>query len=102
MTSLSTPERTRKLGRDGKTYAGYPHSFRPERHLGPLARDFVMARNAVRRLARATAVGQVAGTIPPLLFRGNLPLMVLLSCCKARSNGLFGLRGGAREESITS
>ena len=33
----------------------YPHSFLPERHLGPLARDFVMARNAVRRLARATA-----------------------------------------------
>jgi predicted DNA-binding transcriptional regulator YafY len=55
----TTPEQTRTLGRDGKTYAGlrdaYPHSFRPGRPSGPLAADLIMARNAVRRLARASA-----------------------------------------------
>ena len=47
-------------------------------------------------------VGQEAGTIPPFLFMSNLALMAPLSCCKARSSGLFGLPGCAREESITS
>jgi hypothetical protein len=47
-------------------------------------------------------VGQEAGTIPLSLFVSKLPLMTLLSCCKAHSNGLFGLHAGAREESITS
>jgi hypothetical protein len=55
----TTPDARRKVGRDGKTYAGsrdsYPHSFRHARQHGPLSRDLEMACNAVRRLARATA-----------------------------------------------
>jgi hypothetical protein len=33
---------------------------------------------------------QMAGTIPPLPFVSNLPVMAPPNCCKARSNGLFG------------
>jgi hypothetical protein len=55
----STPDPRRTLGRNGKTYAGSrdsnAHVFRPGRPVGPLSRDLIMARNAVRRLARATA-----------------------------------------------
>lgn len=55
----TTPDIRRTVGRDGKTYAGshdsYPHSFRSRRPYSALSRDLEMARNAVRRLARATA-----------------------------------------------
>ena len=55
----TTPDARRTIGRDGKTYAGsrdsYRHGSRSGRPYTPLSRDLEMARNAVRRLARAPA-----------------------------------------------
>ena len=53
----TTPDARRTVGRDGKTYAGSHASYhhgRRSRPYAPLSRDLEMARNAVRRLARAT------------------------------------------------
>ena len=55
----TTPDAQRTIGRDGKTYAGsrdsYRRGSRSGRPYSPLSRDLGMARNALRRLARATA-----------------------------------------------
>jgi hypothetical protein len=55
----TTPDPRRRVGRDGKTYAGSRDSYRRGPRSGrpytALSRDLEMARNAVRRLARATA-----------------------------------------------
>jgi hypothetical protein len=55
----TTPDARRKLGRDGKTYAASRDSYRSGScsacPYSALSRDLKMARNAVRRLARATA-----------------------------------------------
>ena len=55
----TTPDARRTIGRDGKTYAGSPDSYRHGSRSGrpytPLSRDLEMARNAVRRLARVTS-----------------------------------------------
>jgi hypothetical protein len=54
----TTPDIRRTLGRDGKLYPGsresYAHCRRPEREYSALHWD-ERARNAVRRLARASA-----------------------------------------------
>jgi hypothetical protein len=53
----TTPDIRRKVGADGKTYPGshasYRHGRQPSRQWTPLVTDLGMARNAVRRLARA-------------------------------------------------
>jgi hypothetical protein len=55
----TTPDPRRTVGRDGKTYAGSRDSYRRGPRSGrpytALSRDLEMARNAVRRLARATS-----------------------------------------------
>jgi hypothetical protein len=53
----TTPDERRSVGRDGKTYPGsyHPHGSRGGRPYTALSWDLEMARNAVRRLARATS-----------------------------------------------